>query len=61
MSETILALIAIMVSIVLPLNLFFMKQISEIKKTLADLCERISKEETKSDIYHGPRHDLEDK
>lgn len=56
----ILSVIAVMVSIVLPLNLFFMKQISEIKKTLASLCERITKEETKSSIYHN-KHDLEDK
>lgn len=27
---------------------------------IGNLCERIAKEETKSDIFH-PKHDLEDK
>jgi thiamine phosphate synthase YjbQ (UPF0047 family) len=41
--------------------LFLMKQMTEIKRDMAKLCERMAKEETKSDIYHGTRHDLEDK
>lgn len=41
-------------------SIFIMKQIADIKKAIAKLCERIAKEETKSDIYHSP-HELEDK
>jgi len=32
--------------------LFLMKQISELKKSIASLCERIAKEETRSKIFH---------
>jgi hypothetical protein len=52
-SNSILGILAIVTSIIIPVNLFLMKQITDIKKSLSSLCERIAKEETKSDIYHG--------
>ena len=52
-SNSILGILAIVTSIIIPVNLFLMKQITDIKKSLSSLCERITKEETKSDIYHG--------
>ena len=39
---------------------FIRIQMAEIKKELAKLCERIGKEEVKSNIYHE-KHELEDK
>ena len=53
-------IILLALSVIIPFNLFLMKQVTDIKKTLAKLCERITREETKSKIYHES-HDLQDK
>ncbi len=45
-------LIIIVISVFIPTQLFMMKQVSDLKKQIAKLCERITKEETKNDIYH---------
>ena len=33
-------------------SIFIIKQINDIKKEIAKLCERIAREETKSQVYH---------
>lgn len=53
-------------------SIFITKQINDIKKEIAKLCERMAREETKSQVYHPngllrngyeniEKHDLEDK
>ena len=54
------SVILLALSLIIPFNLFVMKQITDIKKTMASICERLAREETKSKIYHET-HDLEDK
>lgn len=55
-------IILLALSLIIPFNLFMMKQITDIKKTMANICERLAREETKSQIYHTDGfHDLEDK
>jgi|SaaInlV_130m_DNA_3_1039695.scaffolds.fasta_scaffold192003_2 hypothetical protein len=54
--------ILLALSLIIPFNLFIMKQITDIKKTMANICERLAREETKSQIYHTEGlHDLNDK
>lgn len=59
--STVLAVAGIVIGFFAPTQLFFMSQIAELKKTIANLCERMRSEETKTEIYHGPPHDLQDK
>ena len=56
----ILGFIGIFMPILSAILLFLMKQMTDIKKTMASLGERIAREETKSTIYHE-KHDMEDK
>jgi len=48
-----LVVISIFSGAVIPMAIFMMKQISDLKKEIARLCERMTKEETKSQIYHN--------
>lgn len=52
MITVVLGITAIGVPVISTVGLFFTKQILEIRKEIAKLCERMAREETKSDIYH---------
>ncbi len=52
MITVVLGITAIGVPVISAVGLFFTKQILEIRKEIAKLCERMTREETKSDIYH---------
>ena len=40
--------------------IFVLKRIGQLSERISNLCERVAREETKSNIYHEP-HDLDDK
>ncbi len=56
MTETMITIVlgitAIGVPVISAIGLFFTKQMTDMKKEIAKLCERMAREETKSDIYH---------
>ena len=56
--DLILASIGLMTPVFLGFTLFIMKQLTDLKKELAKICERMTREETKSDIYHSSDKNL---
>ncbi len=52
MITVVLGITAIGVPVISTIGLFFTKQILEMRKEIAKLCERMAREETKSAIYH---------
>ena len=52
MITVVLGITAIVVPVISTIGLFFTKQILEMRKEIAKLCERMAREETKSAIYH---------